>query len=380
MRSPLTLDVVRPGGALAELRGEVVEFLTEQRERGTLVPAVDAWLTGWSAEFSQALAARGWVGMTIPVEHGGPGMSHLERFVVTEELLLSGAPVAAHWVADRQAAPSLLRFGTPEQKARLLPAIAAARVFFAIGMSEPDSGSDLASIRTRARRVDGGWSVTGTKVWTSGAHRADLMVVLVRTSGQHGDRHHGLSQLIVNLSTPGVQVRPIIAMNGGHHFNEVVFDDVLVPDTDMLGREGQGWAQVTSELGFERSGPERFLSVAPLVAEMLQAVRAGRIERSPEVGQILARFHALHQMSFAVAAALQADEDADTAAAAVKMLGTNSEGDLVEIVDLLAAAGDVDGLLHELLAQAVVQRPGFTLRGGTNEVLQGVVSRGLGLR
>ncbi|WP_375000679.1 acyl-CoA dehydrogenase family protein [Aeromicrobium sp. CTD01-1L150] len=380
MRTALSLDAGRSGSDLRELRQTVRSFLNAELDRGAFVPTVDSWLTGWSVEFSKSLASRGWLGMTIPKEYGGHGMSFLERFVVTEELLSFGAPVAAHWVADRQAAPTILRFGTFEQKQRLLPAIARAEAFFAIGMSEPDSGSDLASVRTRARRVDGGWSVTGTKVWTSGAHAADLVVVLVRTSGQHGDRHSGLSQLIVDLRSPGVDIRPITSMTGEHHFNEVVLDSVLVPDGDVLGQEGDGWAQVTSELGFERSGPERFLSVAPLVSEVLQAIKQDLVESTPEIGRMLARFHALHQMSFAVALALEGHQEADTAAAAVKMLGTMTEGDFVESVDLLTAPVRDGRPLGALVDAAVAQRPGFTLRGGTNEVLRGVVARGLGLR
>ncbi|MBB5157339.1 acyl-CoA dehydrogenase family protein [Saccharopolyspora phatthalungensis] len=369
-------SAVVPDPALAQLRAAVRDFLTEQRNRGVFVPTIDAWLTGWSTVFSRALAERGWVGMTIPRAYGGRGRSFLERFVVTEELLVAGAPVAAHWVADRQAAPSLLRFGTEEQKRRLLPAIAAAECSFAIGMSEPDAGSDLANVRTRATEVDGGWLLSGTKVWISGAHQADLIVVLARTSGRHGERQRGLSQLIVDLRAPGVQVRPIESMSGGRHFNEVVFSNVVVPRENLLGQEGDGWRQVTSELGFERSGPERFLSTALLVGLLLRRVREGRLEPDPGVGRLVARLHGLHHMSLSVAAALERGDGADVPAATVKMLGTVAEGDLVELADLLAGNGT--GALPEAVRSAAVQRPGFTLRGGTNEILYGVVARGWG--
>lgn len=316
--------------------------------------------------------------MTLPTEYGGGGRSYLERFVVTEELLLAGAPVAAHWVADRQAGPSLLRYGTEALKSELLPRIAAARCFFAIGMSEPDSGSDLASVRTHAAHTADGWCLNGSKVWTSGAHQADLMVVLARTSGRHGDRHQGLSQLIVDLASPGVKVRPIISMNGEHHFNEVFFDEVLVPDGRLLGNEGDGWSQVTSELALERSGPERFLSSSLLTSLLLEATRRGDIESEPELGRLLARFHGLHHMSFSVAAALQEGLPADVTAAMVKTLGTAAEGDLVELAALLvdASAGH-DEALAAAVEVATAQRPGFTLRGGTNEILRGIISKGL---
>ncbi|WP_245633871.1 acyl-CoA dehydrogenase family protein [Amycolatopsis jejuensis] len=217
-----------------ELRAEVRAFLAEYGG----APQVDSWLTGWDEEFTRALAAKGWVGMTVPPEYGGPGRSHLERFVVTEELLAAGAPVAAHWIADRQIVPSLLKYGTEEQKQRYLPAIARGECFFGIGMSEPDSGSDLASVRTKGTRADAGWRITGTKVWTSGAHRADAFICLARTSPLDPDhRHAGLSQFIVDLRSPGVEIRPIVSMNGAHHFNEVILDDVLAP---VFGTIGEG--------------------------------------------------------------------------------------------------------------------------------------------
>lgn len=372
------LSAVAPDPAWRELRERVRRFLDDERASGAFAPGIDGWLTGWSEEFSRSLAEQGWVGMTIPRQYGGHGRSHFERFVVTEELLVAGAPVAAHWIADRQVAPSLVNFGTEEQKKDLLPAIAAARCTFAIGMSEPDAGSDLASVRTRATASDGGWRINGTKVWTSGAHHADKVLVLVRTSGAPADRHQGLSQIIVDLDAPGVSVLPIESLDGAHHFNEVVFTDCEVPSTNLLGEEGRGWQQVTAELGYERSGPERFLSAALVVRLLIAHVADGGIDADPTIGRFLARLHGLHQMSLSVAAALDRGDKADVAAATVKMLGTTTEGDLVEVADYVI--GSLQGPLREAVAQATVQRPGFTLRGGTNEVLAGVVARGLGLR
>ena len=359
------------------LRAEVRAFLEEQRAAGTFTPAVDAWLCGWDEEFTAALAARGWLGMTVPKEYGGQSRSFLDRFVVTEELLAAGAPVAAHWIADRQIVPSLLKYGTEEQKSEFLPRIVAGECFFGIGMSEPDSGSDLASVRTRAVRVDGGWSITGTKVWTSGAHRANAFIVLARTEPvDPSHRHAGLSQFIVDLRAPGVQVRPIISMNGGHHFNEVVLDEVFVPDAMVFGEIGHGWTQVTSQLSFERSGPERFLSTFPLLALALE-----NTSDNAELGRLVARVAGLHHMSTAVAGALERGENPDVPAAVVKVLGTTVEGDIADYADRQNgddAARDA-GWAH-LVTTAVDQRPGFTLRGGTNEVLRGVIARGLGLR
>lgn len=365
-----------------ELRADVRAFLAEQRAGGRRVWSVDSWLSSWDEDFSRELAARGWVGMTIPVEYGGRGRTFEERFAVVEELLAAGAPVAAHWFADRQIAPSLLTYGTEEQKRTYLPRIAAGESYWGIGMSEPNSGSDLASVRTRAERVDGGWTITGNKVWTSGAHRAHAFIVLARSAPLDTDhRHAGLSQFIVEFAQDGVEVRPIVSMNGDQHFNEVFLDDVFVPDSRVFGEVGQGWQQVTSELGFERSGPERVLSTFPLLTEIVQNVAEGRLDSDADLGRLVARITGLHQMSMAVSGALQRREPTDVPAAVVKVMGTTTEGDVADYADLLFGDGsDVTDELRRLTIQAVDQRPGFTLRGGTNEVLRGVIARGLGLR
>jgi len=381
-RPPIVPPVVVEGEVLRGLRLEVRQFLAEQIESGRFTPHVDTWLTRWDRDFTRELGRRGWLGMVIPEEYGGQGRTYLERFVVTEELLVVGAPVAAHWVAERQIGPSLLRFGTEEQKRHFLPRISRGDLVFGIGMSEPDSGSDLASVRTRAQQVDGGWRLTGTKVWTSGAHEADAFFALARSAPlDPAHRHQGLSQFIVDLRAPGVEIRPIISMGGDHHFNEVHLDGVLVPDDRVLGTIGEGWQQVTSELGFERSGPERYLSTFQLLAAAAEAMEGGVLPLDPGLGRHVARVAALHQMSFAVSTALEAHADADTAAAAVKVLGTTTEGDIADYVDTLTATGWIeDEELHTLLHAAILQRPGFTLRGGTNEILRGVIARGLGMR
>jgi acyl-CoA dehydrogenase len=368
------------------LRAEVRAFLAEELAAGRYVPRCDAWLAGWDEAFSRRLAERGWLGMTLPREYGGHGRSTIERYAVTEELLASGAPVAAHWFADRQIGPSLLRYGTQAQRDRFLPAIVRGEVFFGIGMSEPDSGSDLASVRTKGTRVDGGWKVNGTKVWTSGAHHAHAFFVLARTAPleEGGSRHAGLSQFVVPLASPGVTVRPIELLTGEHHFNEVVLADVFVPDDMVLGQIGDGWHQVTSELAFERSGPERFLSTYPLLAALVGAL-AERADQSGqrELGALLARLWTLRQMSLGIAASLASGVAQEVPAALVKDLGTRFEVEVVEAARLLL---DVEPdpassqPLSRLLAEAVLHAPGFTIRGGTSEILRGLVARGMGVR
>jgi acyl-CoA dehydrogenase len=386
MRHAMLLPPVRPlPGTAAELRSAVRGFLAAERTAGHFVPACDAWLSGWDESFSRRLAARGWVGMTIPPQYGGPGRSALDRYVVIEELLAAGAPVAAHWVSDRQVVPNLLRYGSEELRRRYLPAIAQGGCYFAIGLSEPDAGSDLAAVRTTGTRVDGGWMVSGVKIWTSGAHRAHALIALLRTGPPDGrQRHVGLSQLLIELDQPGVTIRPIISMTGEHHFNEVVFGDVFVPDVQVVGTIGDGWAQVTSELAYERSGPERLLSTFVLLDTLAGelASRAGDARGQDAIGRLVSRLWACRQMSLAVAGALADGEAPEIAAALVKDVGTRLESEIIEAARMLTATEPEPGAagFAGMLAQAVLHAPGFTLRGGTNEILRGIVARGLALR
>lgn len=379
----IDLSAHRLGAAADALRAEVRDFLDAQRESGAFVPRCDAWMTAADPAFSRLLGSRGWLGMTLPRRYGGHDRSPLDRFVVTEELLGAGAPVAAHWIADRQMAPSILRHGTEEQRLRYLPTIARGECFFAIGMSEPDAGSDLAAVRTRARQVAAGWEITGTKLWTTGAHFAHAMVVLARTDGVPEDRHAGLSQFIVDLPATGVEIRPIVTVDGAHHFNEVVFDGAVVPEHGLLGERGAGWRQVTAELAYERSGPERLFSTVPLLRAWAdQLHERGDPVAVRELGRLTARAWALRQLSLSVAAALAEGRSPDVAAALVKDLGSRFEGDVVESVRRLAGIEPRRGApgLAGLIAEGILHSPAFTLRGGTNEILRSVVARGLGVR
>lgn len=365
-----------------ELRAQVRRFARDHVERGTFTPHCNSWMSQFSPEFSKLLAEQGWLGLTWPEQYGGRGGTPQHRLAVTEELLAHGAPVAAHWIADRQMGPNLMAFGSEELRSELLPAIAAAEALFCIGMSEPDSGSDLASVRTRAVPVDGGWSVSGTKVWTTGAHLARWMMTLARTSGTSQDRHRGLSQLVVDLRSPGVRVSPIVSMNGDHHFNEVVMEDVFVPAGHLVGTEGDGWRQVTAELAFERSGPERYMSTLPLLLAWTRELAEGdgTATAREDAGLLLARLWALRQASADIARELAAGHSPVVDAAKVKDLGATFERDVVRVVRRHRPPRDPDGTIERLLHESVVEAPTFTLRGGTPEILRGVVARDLGVR
>lgn len=362
-----------------ELRNEVREFVADHFPFGRYLPQLGINAEA-SPEFSRRLAERGWLGMVVPPEYGGPGRTAVERFVVVEELLVAGAPISAHWVGDRQTAPGLLSYGTEAQKQRFLPAIVRGEYFFCLGLSEPGSGSDLASVRTRATRTDGGWLVNGLKTWTSGAHYAHFMVALCRTSPLQDTKHAGLSQLIIDMKSDGITVSPIRSLNGFHHFNEVLLEDVFVPDEMVLGEVGWGWHQVTSELAYERSGPDRFLTTFPVLQYFL-TFRGGGLGADAEcqIGRLVARYWVLRNLSLSVARLLDAGQVPAVEAALVKDVGTVFEQDVVEVIRALTdREQDADGdLFDQILAEATITAPTFTLRGGTNEVLRTVAAKHL---
>ncbi|WP_420391503.1 acyl-CoA dehydrogenase family protein [Acuticoccus sp.] len=367
---------------LAGLREEVRAFVAEAMADHGPRERIRSWM-GFDADFSRKLGERGWLGMTFPKTYGGHGRTALERYVVTEELLAAGAPVGAHWIADRQSGPLLLQYGTEEQRQTILPRIAAGECFFCIGMSEPDSGSDLAAARTRAEPVDGGFRINGTKVWTTNAHRSHYMILFCKT-GEAEDRHGGASQLLIDLATPGIKVSPIVDMSGQHHFNEVNFEDAFVPEEALIGEMGEGWSQVVSELAFERSGPERFLSTFALLTEMIRVVAADPSrEAEVTIGRLTAHLVALRRMSRSVAGLLHRGENPSLQATIVKDLGAVFEQDIPEIARVLVpreaaelAQSDYDAALD----YAMLNAPSFSLRGGTREILRGIIARGLGLR
>jgi acyl-CoA dehydrogenase len=362
------------------LREEVRAFLAEALPEYTHAQRAANW-AGASPDFSRKLGERGWIGMTWPKRYGGHERTALERYVVLEELLAAGAPVAAHWIADRQSGPLLMKFSPELLAPRLLPGIARGETFFCIGMSEPNSGSDLASIRTRAERASNGWVVNGSKVWTTGAQRAHYMIALVRTAPQTVARHAGLSQLLIDMRSPGITVRPIRNLLGETEFNEVFLDNVLVPHDCVIGEPGDGWKQVNAELSLERSGPERYLSSTQLLLEMLDVAAPGDKGRAVELGRLAARYATLRQMSLGVAGMLSRGENPAVAAAIVKDQGALVEQRIPEVAHaLFADEAHCQPALHEVTDYVTQAAPSFSLRGGTREILRGIIARGLGLR
>ncbi len=379
------LDMAVLPEAAEALRPGIRALVARESASMTLPERSRSWM-GYSAAFSRTLASGGYLGLTLPVEYGGRGLGPFARFVVVEELLQVGAPVAAHWIADRQSAPLLLKFGSEEQKRRYIPAICRGELYFSIGMSEPNAGSDLSAVRSRAeRQSDGSWRLNGQKIWTSGAHLNHYMIALVRTSGDADSRHAGLSQFIVDLTAPGVSIRPIPDLNGENDFNEIFFDNVALPADALVGEEGEGWAQVNAELAFERSGPERIYSSIMLLDAWIAHLGQARANdaRIAKVGGLMAQLASLRQMSIAVTALLEAGDSPAVEASLVKDLGTGFEQSIPALIaDDLASYPDeaVSGELMTTLKLVTHIAPSFSLRGGTREILRGIIARGLGLR
>jgi 3-oxocholest-4-en-26-oyl-CoA dehydrogenase alpha subunit len=332
-----------------------------------------------SREFSRKLGARGWLGMALPKRYGGSERGAVDRFVVTEELLRFGAPVGHHWLADRQTGAVINRFGTEEQKARYLPGICSGELGFSIGLSEPGAGSDLAAIRTRAVRDGDRWIINGQKVWTTGAQRNDYIVALCRTSDEE-DRRDGLTQFIIDLSAPGVAVRPITLLDGSADFNEVVFDNVVVGPDALLGDPGQGWSQTTAELALERGGPDRFMSVYPVVEAFLrEAGPSGLGEQARRfLGRATATFWVMRNMALSIARAVDCGGSSVHEAALLKEMATRFEQDVVtallDVIDLQPVC-DSPSVFEQILCEAILTRPVFTIRGGTNEIMRSVAAK-----
>jgi len=367
------------------LRAEVRAFLAEATRAMPAHVRARSW-GGYSTEFSRQLGAKGWIGMTLPTEYGGGGRSAFTRYVLVEEFLNFGAPVGSHWIADRQSAPLILKYGTEAQKRFYIPPVCRGEVFFCIGMSEPNSGSDLASVKTRAVPNDQGFVLNGQKIWTTNAHHCQYMIALVRTSGETADRHKGLSQVIVDLSLPGVTVRPIQDLSGDRHFCEVFFDNVQLGQDALIGSEGQGWEQVTAELAFERSGPERLFSSIVLFDQWLDWVRTpqGRSAAAQQLaGKVLTQLAPLRAMSVSIQQKLTQGKSPIVEAALVKELGTTLEQMIPAAIadDIFSReAQDVPLELLQTLKYVTEASPSYSLRGGTRDILRGMIARGLGLR
>ncbi len=386
MTQNIHFDPVRLPPEAQVLRGEVRAFLAEEIAAGSFNPECETDNDGFDRAFSQRVGAKGWIGLTWPKKYGGHERSFLERYVVTEEFRVANAPTRGHFVADRQSGPMLMKYANKDICMDVLPRICRGECCFCIGMSEPGSGSDLFAAKTKAEKSAGGWRVNGTKVWTSSAHHADYMIGLFRTSPPtEENRRHGLTQFLVDMTLPGITVNPVHQMNGSHDFNEVVFDDVIIPGTHVLGDVDMAWQQATSELAYERSGPERFLETFYILVGLVRLLGANPDLRGAEgIGRLVAQVHTLRRMSVSVNGMLQGGKEPVLEGSIVKDLGTLWEQALPAKARDLAAFSDPEAAnrisFEEQLEYATMIAPKLTIQGGTTEVLRGIIARGLGLR
>ena len=387
MSTRFNFDLLTETPELRELRLEVRGFLMDEIKAGTFTPGAPEQKS-LNKEFSRRVGARGWIGMTWPKKYGGQERSYMERYVVTEEMRAYGAPTRAHFTADRQSGPVLIRFAQEHIKEKILPEIVKGELTFCIGLSEPNSGSDVFAASTRATKTEGGWLINGRKIWTSNAHQSDYCIALIRTSpATVENRRHGLSQFLIPMkTTKGIDIRPIINLTGNHEFNEVVFDDAFIPDDHLIGEKDMAWRQATAELAYERSGPERWLETFAVLPALIRVAGQTPDDRMAEgIGREVAHMATLRRMSISVAGMLQAGKLPNDESAIVKDLGTNFEQGLPNRVRLLAPsvaspqrANDVD--FEDVLYHNTLIAPKLTIQGGTREVLRGIIARGLGLR
>jgi acyl-CoA dehydrogenase len=384
--SSIQFDPIRLPSEAQALRAEVRAFIEQEIADGTFDPAGGAERVGFHPQFSRRVGAKGWIGMTWPKRYGGHERSFLERYVVTEEFRVANAPVGLHFTADRQSGPMLLKYANEAIKNSILPRITRGECCFCIGMSEPNSGSDLFAASTRATKCAGGWSVRGTKLWTTNAQHADYMIGLFRTSpATKENRRHGLTQFLVDMKSAGIAVNPVTSITGRREFNEVVFEDMFVPDEHVLGDLDMAWKQATSELAYERSGPERFLETYYMLYELVRVLGNEPDRHVCEgLGRLVAQLHTLRRMSVSVNGMLQAGKEPVLEGSIVKDLGTVWQQQLPHRARDLTAFVDADQhdrtRFDEVLRYATTVVPKLTIQGGTSEVLRGIIARGLGLR
>ena len=325
----------------------------------------DSWINGHSREFSKILAAEGWIGMTWPAEHGGGGRPGIERIIMAEEMISVGAPIAASWFADRQMGPAIYTYGTDRQKAEFLPGMLSGEATWCIGMSEPDAGSDLASLKTAAVRDGDHYVLNGQKIWTSGAASAQYCYVIGRTSTD-GPPHRGLSELIVGMDLPGIEVRPVRDMVGNQHFCEIFLTDVRVPAENLVGVEGGAFRQTMVQLGYERGGIDRLVSNRPLYDLALEHADVGdhrtrqeiaSIETGYRLGRLMVYRGALGQGSADFSAGTKAfctEHQQRVAQFAARVLGP------------AATVGNA-------VPNAICYAPAYTIQGGTSAIMRNIL-------
>ncbi len=371
-----------------KFRQEVRDFLEEEVRQGTFKPSCDAWIIGYSPEFTKKVAAKGWIGLNWPKEHGGQGRSYIDRLILTEEMLRYGAPAACHWFADRQIGGAILHYGTDEQKKEILPKIVRGEAYVGLGMSEPEAGSDLASLQMRA--VEGGddFVINGQKVWTSGAHYMNYIYLVARTDPE-APKHRGISEFIVETNLPGVTVRPLTDITGGQHFNEVFFDGVHVPQKYLIGEKNKGFYQILNQLDYERSGMERLMANYPLFEAIIQFTKESKHNGKPlsqdprirdKLAQLKIEFEVGRLHIYRVAMVMDEGRAPNWESAMSKAYCTAFEQHLASTaIEILGLYGQLSPEskwvpLQGMAYDSYLSSKGYSLQAGTSEILKNILA------
>jgi len=344
--------------------------------------------------FAKKLAKKGWLTMSWPKEYGGQAASHLQQLVYNEEMAYYQAPGQS--MGTDRVGPTIILFGTDEQKKDFLPRIANDELHWCQGFSEPGSGSDLASLQTRAVRDGDTYVVNGQKIWTSGAQLADYMILLARTDPD-APKHRGISYFLLDMKSPGVSVRPLVQMTGQAGFNEVFFEDVRVPASAMVGELNRGWYVSTATLDFERSGIGRVIGGLRTYEAMLDyakqapspSTRHKRLFDVPSVRHALAdiglSFSVGRLLSYRVAWMQSQNLVPNYEASMAKTLGTELHQRLARVaINALGLQGQLrsgqDVPLHGEIANFYLSTVSLTIAAGTSEINRNIIAtRGLGL-
>ncbi|GAI29011.1 unnamed protein product, partial [marine sediment metagenome] len=224
-------------------RQEVRGFLEGEIRQGLWQPSCDAWIQGYLPEFTKRVAERGWIGLAWPKEYGGQGRSNIDRLILTEEMLRYGAPAACHWFADRQIGRAILAYGTEQQRQELLPKIIKGEAYVGLGMSEPEAGSDLASLRTQAVEDGDDYIINGQKMWASCGMFMNYIYLVARTDSE-APKHRGISEFVIATNLPGITITPTMDITGSTAWAEVFFDSVRVPQRYLIGEKNHGFYQI----------------------------------------------------------------------------------------------------------------------------------------
>src|SRR5579883_2832289 len=378
-------------------RAEVREFMRQNLPRDFLVRNDREALSDEEFRASQRLAKRlaekGWLTMSWPREYGGQAAGHIKQLIYNEEMGYSGAPLGFGFGANL-VGPTLMIHGTEEQRRRHLPPIARAEVFWCQGFSEPGAGSDLAGLQTRAVRDGDDYVVDGQKIWTSEGHQADWMILLARTDTE-APKHRGISYFLVDMRTPGIQVRPLVNLMNGHAFNEVFFENVRVPKSNLVGAENGGWYVATTTLDFERSGITRVMLWLRMLEEVVAFVReaASRGERwakaehvRNKLADLRIEFDIARLLARRVAWLQSKGIVPNYEASMAKLYGTEvNQRFCAAAINFLGMAGQLDpgspwAGLQGRIERAYMAAVSYTIAGGTSEIQRNVIAtRGLGL-